>query len=525
MKIFCSFLLFSLSVSIAMSQIQNQNFLDNTFGEGGRFSYRFNSGDLFFHNTVVAQLPDGKIIAGSRIRRPSGIVAQALVQCLEDGALDSSFATNGEWFTEDPWFANNNKLMVQPDGKIVLAGWKGNEATLLRLMPDGSFDVTFGNNGMINHAVFGLPNNITMEDIGMLSDGKLIFSASYGLKEIAIVCLNTDGSLCPEFGTMSRVFFPREDLGYQSIGGARIAITEDNKILVAGSVASLVNYWEKGFVRRFDTTGKIDSTFGQNGTTLFEAKLVAGGDIFLFPDGGFIIPTKVATNAGDKPAHVKFNENGTIDPNYGVNGYAIYNENGAIRTASIQPDEKVIVTTYLANGGVDGEKHTAIRFNQNGALDLTFGHNGEIYCTKYIGGDSNYVGLSFSNGFALSNEKFIVSGRALWGDTVVVARYMTGQSVGVVDVPSTIQSALIYPNPVYTPSVTLEYELTENSQIHIDLINAEGKWMCSLLNAPRSSGENKEELLLPAGLSPGFYCLNIRSNRGNTFVKIVVTGE
>jgi uncharacterized delta-60 repeat protein len=522
MKFFCSFLLFSFYASIAMSQIQSIHFLDTTFGKGGRFSYHFNSGDLYFHNTVVARQLDGKIIAGSRIRMPSGIVAQGLVQCLEDGTVDSSFANNGEWFTDDPWFSNNNKLMVQPDGKIVLAGRSGNEATLLHLLSDGSYDITFGNNGKIKHAVFGLPNSIAMDDIGMLSDGKLIFAASYGPKEIAIVCLNADGSLCPEFGTMSKVFFPREELGYQSIGSGGIAVTEDNKILVTGSVASLVNYWEAGFIRRYDSTGKIDSTFGQNGTTMFEAKLVVAGDILLFPDGGFIIPTKVATNLGDKLAHVKFNANGTIDTNYGVNGYAIYNENSAIKAAFLQPDEKVIVTTYLPASGVDSEKHTAIRFNQNGAQDVTFGNNGEIYCTKYIGGDSNYVGLNFSTGFALSNEKFIVSGRAFWGDTLVIARYMTGQSVGVVDIPSTIQSALLYPNPVYTPSVTLEYELTENSQIDIDLINAEGKWMASLLSEPRTSGNNKEEILLPAGLSPGFYYLNIRNNRGNTFVKLVV---
>ncbi len=522
MKFFCSFLLFSFSVSLARSQAQTINFLDTTFSEGGRLSYHFNSGDLYYHFTDAVRQLDGKIIAGIRIQRPSGNVAQALVQCLEDGTVDSSFATNGEWFTDNPWFSHFNKLLVQPDGKIVIAGRQGNKATFLRLLPDGSYDTSFGNNGIIQHPVFAVPDIITMGDIEILSNGKLFFSTSYGLKEIAIVCLNPDGSLCLEFGTLAKVFLLREELGYQSLGGDRIAVTEDNKILVTGSVASLVNYWEKGFVRRYDTTGKLDSTFGQNGTTLFESKLVVAGDILMFPDGGFIIPTALKTISGDKLAHVKFNANGTIDLSYGVKGYAIYNESGTVRTAFIQPDEKVIAITFRVDGGVDGEKNTATRYNQNGTIDATFGNNGAIYCTKYIGGDNNYAGFHFEKGFALSNEKFIVSGRSLFGDSVVVARYMTGQSVGVVDAPSTIKSALLYPNPVSTSSVTLEYELSENGFIDIELINTAGKLMTSLMKAPRSSGKNREVLALPAELTPGIYYLNIRSSRGNTFVKLVI---
>jgi hypothetical protein len=73
--------------------------------------------------------------------------------------------------------------------------------------------------------------------------------------------------------------------------------------------------------------------------------------------------------------------------------------------------------------------------------------------------------------------------------------------------------------------VTLEYELPENGRIDIELFNAEGKWVANLLKATRSSGKNKEVLLLPEGLSNGAYYLNVRNSQGNTFVKLVVVGS
>lgn len=506
-----------------MSQVQTINFLDPTFGEGGRFTYHFNSGELHeFSNTNISRQLDGKIIVSRRLRVSPSVVSQALIQCLADGTVDSSFATNGEWFTVNPWFSQINKLLVQPDGKIVIAGRQANEATFLRLLPDSSYDTDFGENGIIKHAVYALPTTIGLADIKLLSDGKLVFSTSVvGNKDVAMFCLNSDGHLSPEFGTMSKVLLTAGQFGYQFITGLRIAITADDKILAAGSLSNLQNQWSLGFVRRYDSTGKIDSTFGQNGTTLFESKSVVG-DIQLFPDGRFVIACVKSINFSDELAHAKFNANGIIDATYGINGYAFFIDDGCyLRSTFLQPDGKVIFTTFCITGP-DGYRSVATRYHQNGTVDATFGDNGRIGSSEYLGGEYNYAGLQFEQGFALSNEKFIVSGTAHWGDTLVVARYLTSQSVGVVDAPSTIHAAFLYPNPVSTLSVNLEYELPENDIIEIQLINAAGEWMTTLLKAPRALGKNNEILILPAGLNSGSYYLNVRNNHGNTFVKLVV---
>lgn len=518
MKHFFSFLLFPLSLTV--SQAQLPNFFDKSFGESGRLTYHFNAAEMHYYTNVqIARLKEGEILATCRLLTQNHEGAQALMQCLENGTVDSTFATDGEWYTDHEWFADANKLYVQPDGKIVFAGKYFNEATLLRLLPDGSYDTTFGDSGIVKHGVYQLPNQLWMADLDMLSDGKLVFTSYISNKDAAIVCLTLDGQLNPEFGITSKLFLNAADFGYQFMIGLRLAITPDDKILVAGSLSNQQNQWTKGFVRRYDAMGNIDSTFGQNGTTIFDSRTVVG-DIYQYPDGQFIISCIKDVSL----AHAKFKANGAIDNAYGVNGYAFYSGTGCShKTAFIQPDGKVILLTFC-DDPQDGYTGVATRYLLNGFIDPNFGLNGSIRSPRYIGGVYNYFGLWFEQGISLSNEQFIVAGEAQLGDTLVVARYMTAQSVGIVDAPTAIHQALTYPNPVYTPSVTLEYELPENSQIDIDLINAEGKWMASLLKASRSSGKNKEELLLPAGLSPGFYYLNIRNNRGNTFVKIVVTG-
>ncbi|HAD15159.1 MAG TPA: hypothetical protein DCF33_22265 [Saprospirales bacterium] len=518
MKHFLYFLLLSLFSSV--SSAQPPNYYDTLFAGNGRLSYHFNAAEmLYFTYVQIARQSGGEILASCRLLTPNFIGGQALMQCLENGTIDSTFATNGEWYTDNEWFADANKLYVQPDGKIVFAGKHGNDATLLRLMPDGSYDTTFGDSGTVKHAVNQLPNQLWMADLDMLSDGNLVLTLNISNKDAVIVCLTPDGQLNPEFGITSKLFLNAADFGYQFMVGLRLAITPDNKILVAGSLSNQQNQWTKGFVRRYDAMGNIDPTFGQNGTTIFDSRTVVG-DIYQYPDGQFIISCIKDVSM----AHAKFKANGAIDNAYGFNGYAFFSGTGCFhKTAFIQPDGKVILLTFC-DDPQDGYTGVATRYLLNGLIDPDFGQNGSIRSPEFYGGTYNYFGLWFEQGFSLSNEQFIIAGEGHRGDTLVVARFMTAQSVGIVDAPTAIHQALTYPNPVYTPSVTLEYALTENSQIDIDLINTEGKWMCSLLNAPRLSGKNKEELLLPAGLSPGAYYLNVRNSHGNTFVKLMVVG-
>lgn len=73
-----------------------------------------------------------------------------------DGRLDQSFGDAGivSFPTEFGSrgrvlnFLHVSDLLVQPDGKLLVGGW-GNDANIIRLLPNGRRDTTFGNNGSV----------------------------------------------------------------------------------------------------------------------------------------------------------------------------------------------------------------------------------------------------------------------------------------------------------------------------------------------------------------------------------------
>jgi len=148
--------------------------LDPTFGVGGKVTTDFGGRDLAF--TLVLQ-PDGKLVAagGSPFR---GFSSFSLTRYLPDGSLDRTFGTEGKVITE---FGGEEvsaiALVLQPDGKLVAAGIEGSNVTgtfdfaLARYLPNGSLDPTFGVGGKVT-TDFG-----TGERAGALilqPDGKLV---------------------------------------------------------------------------------------------------------------------------------------------------------------------------------------------------------------------------------------------------------------------------------------------------------------------------------------------------------------
>src|SRR5256712_6964667 len=80
------------------------------------------------------------------------------------GDLDASFGTGGKVTTDFSGYRDViNTAVVQPDGKIVVAGYKQNSASqfavsdfaLARYNADGSLDPSFGSGGKVTTDVSG----------------------------------------------------------------------------------------------------------------------------------------------------------------------------------------------------------------------------------------------------------------------------------------------------------------------------------------------------------------------------------
>ncbi|WP_167856981.1 T9SS type A sorting domain-containing protein [Hymenobacter aquaticus] len=110
--------------------------------------------------------PDGKIVVGGLTNTgyPSSL-PYGLFRLLPTGAADNTFTPN---LPTNGAFGWVEALALQPNGRI-LVGAYGNG--LLRKMPDGSADATFGNAGV----------NSDIEDIILQPDGKILIAGYFNM--------------------------------------------------------------------------------------------------------------------------------------------------------------------------------------------------------------------------------------------------------------------------------------------------------------------------------------------------------
>lgn len=176
--------------------------LVSSFGEAGVLHLPASVGIHPSGTIDVSLQEDGKVLVTGQ---------DTLTRLNPDGTLDSSFA-NGGSLTLD---VHADALVIQDDGKILLAGASGGVATVIRLNADGSLDTGFGDQGQVSWGSESAP--FAVADMIVLANGKLLIGGSQGTRSdgylAALVQLNPDGSLDHSFGN--------PDDGYYHLDGGR----------------------------------------------------------------------------------------------------------------------------------------------------------------------------------------------------------------------------------------------------------------------------------------------------------------
>lgn len=116
--------------------------------------------------TVVVQ-DDGKIlVAASHLGSP------VVVRYRADGSPDAAFGTGG--MTEIAGAGRLDALLVDATGRIVGAGRAGGDAAAFRLQADGTFDPDFAGGEVVRHDAGGTD---AATGLALLDDGRLMLSA------------------------------------------------------------------------------------------------------------------------------------------------------------------------------------------------------------------------------------------------------------------------------------------------------------------------------------------------------------
>jgi uncharacterized delta-60 repeat protein len=217
--------------------------LDTTFDTDGIQTTALGVATNDYVYSVVLQ-SDGKIVAAGYTFKVTE-ADFAIVRYNTNGSLDTTFDTDGKLTT--PIGSGSEvaySVVLQSDGKIVAAGYSYNgtdtDFAVLRYNTDGSLDSTFGTGGKLTTPIGSGDDNAN--SVVLQSDGKIVVAGSSGNgsnSDFAVLRYNSGGSLDTTFGTGGKVTTP---IGSGNDYASDVVLQSDGKIIVAGSSRNGSNY-------------------------------------------------------------------------------------------------------------------------------------------------------------------------------------------------------------------------------------------------------------------------------------------
>jgi uncharacterized delta-60 repeat protein len=252
-----------------VARVRPDGTLDQGFDSTGTRVTNLGGADVA---NAVQVTGSGAIVVGGRAAGGAGFV----VRHLASGAWDTTFGTGGKR-TGLPFSVD--AMVMQPDGAIVVGGstTAGADFALMRLLPDGSTDATFGGPDGIKVDLGGV-DGVTA--LGLQPDGRVV-AAGYGhgpagRGHTVVRRYTTAGAPDPSF-TVTNTSFGQDDRP------AALTALGDGRIVLAGN--SAVGPDNDVVVARFLANGKPDPSFGIGGATVADVGRRSRARALLSSDG------------------------------------------------------------------------------------------------------------------------------------------------------------------------------------------------------------------------------------------------
>jgi uncharacterized delta-60 repeat protein len=325
------------------------------------------------------------------------------------GEFDATFGSNGRVKNLLPLAMGEpsaHALALQPDGKILMAGGcntaTGSEVCVVRLLPNGTLDATFGvPSGSANGKfAFQFDGSTDSRAKSMLvaPDGRIVIAAQCavgGLDRLCMASLNSDGSFNTNFdGGVSgngRVVYFLDNVSSEAVAMLR---QPDGKIVVVSRCNA--NAGDRICLTRVLEGGSYDVTFdGPNaagtgvgtGDGRFMLMLTEfGGEApaaaALQSDGKIVVVGRCSLTASYSQICVlRLNANGSYDLSFdgpsgvgnGRNVYAVsgFASHSAATGVAMAPDGGIVIAAYCLTSPSE-YRICGLRLLANGEMDPAF---------------------------------------------------------------------------------------------------------------------------------------------------------
>lgn len=275
------------SRGLGMVRLQSDGALDLSFGVNGKVFFPMSQSSTNF--SFVSTTSGGKILVGGRIDQ-SGFVA-ALMQFNSDGTPDYSFGDSSLATIKNPGTGLTiERYLMRKDGGVQGVGYtylNGSRAfVIVQFQADGQPESSFGSNGI---TIINFPDDANGNALAIQGDGKVVaggYVEVNGDDHFGLIRLLPDGTLDQSFGVNGKVSTPilNDDAEITAVH-----VLGDGKIIAAGEARGL---WHQDFaVARFSASGTLDKTFSYDG---FNTKNIGTGNDYvhtaiLQPNGRLVV--------------------------------------------------------------------------------------------------------------------------------------------------------------------------------------------------------------------------------------------
>ncbi len=298
------------------------------------------------------------------------------------GTLDPSFDDDGfaifEFFN---YYDEALELATFSDTSILICGatstyygYMPNKGFLLKLLPDGTRDVSWGSGGQV---IFPNTNDIArVADMEIQPDGKIVVCGSMlSLDDLFMLRYLPDGT--PDTTFQQFPFLGSSYSGQNS----DMALQPDGKIVIGG-YTSIDESWKFLFLR-VNPDGSPDTTFGDMGVTLLDAPFslpMVNTSIGLLSSGSIV--AVVGAYQGPPPYNeqvvmVKLNPDGSPMTSFAPDGYifpSIFTDASYAYDVAIRSDS-LFVTGYQENV-FNNYGLFITKMDSSGVADPSFGSGG-----------------------------------------------------------------------------------------------------------------------------------------------------
>ncbi len=323
-----------------------------------------------------------------------------------DGWLDERWGQDGRLvFDLSAGHDKVSRLLIQPDGKLLLIGQCGAYLCSARLRANGSFDSQFGPGGSGRVVYESLPVVIKVADAQLLPNGRFVILARTNDSRAMVVRMAANGAVDASAGT-GQGYLAFHYLAAMDAPGSDVealAALADGRVLVAGGARTgrygVAGNYDIAVARLSADLSGLDSTFGDPGDSfsppgvkIVTLDLVGAGDpvnnnetvhaLVVLPDGRLQVSGMTQAPAPEawRPFVLRLQANGPLDQAFADGGRLVFHYPGAGSTVltrmRVDRRGRIVMAGWAATSSTQSTDFLVARRLANGQPDHGFGAAG-----------------------------------------------------------------------------------------------------------------------------------------------------